>query len=122
MQELFNQMVAGLASQGWKQSIQYDIPTVDQTKVDVCMYRGPDGRKCAIGWLIPDERYKKRMEGKPITSIIYALPDFINITDAMKVTLAELQQLHDNAKSGELKEAFQLYANKNQLTFPESLI
>lgn len=27
-----------------------------------CAYRGKDGKKCAVGWLIPDEEYTPRME------------------------------------------------------------
>lgn len=30
---------------------------------DGCMYRGPDGTKCAAGCLIPDEMYSEDMEG-----------------------------------------------------------
>lgn len=29
-----------------------------------CLYRGPDGRKCAAGHLIPDEDYRTEFEGK----------------------------------------------------------
>ena len=28
-----------------------------------CLYRGPEGRKCAIGCLIPDEKYDPAFEG-----------------------------------------------------------
>lgn len=31
-----------------------------------CMYRGADGRKCAIGVLIKDEYYNSDLESKPI--------------------------------------------------------
>lgn len=27
-----------------------------------CMYRAPDGKRCAIGWLIPDEVYVRSLE------------------------------------------------------------
>lgn len=30
-----------------------------------CLYRGPDGLKCAIGVLIPDELYKRGLENTP---------------------------------------------------------
>jgi hypothetical protein len=27
-----------------------------------CMYRAPDGKRCAIGWLMPDEVYERSLE------------------------------------------------------------
>jgi hypothetical protein len=35
-----------------------------------CLYRGPDGLKCAIGCLIPDELYHKCFEGESIGRIL----------------------------------------------------
>ena len=33
-----------------------------------CLYRGPDGTKCAVGCLIPDDLYSSQMEGAAIFS------------------------------------------------------
>jgi hypothetical protein len=33
---------------------------------DMCMYRTPDGKKCAAGAFISDEEYERSMEGKQI--------------------------------------------------------
>ena len=52
-QELFNEVVSHLRKQK-KQSL---------SQHGYCMYRGEDGLKCAIGHLIPDERYHNDMEG-----------------------------------------------------------
>lgn len=30
-----------------------------------CLYRGPNGTKCAAGHLIPDDKYDPKMENKP---------------------------------------------------------
>lgn len=40
-----------------------------------CLYRDPEGRKCAVGCLIPDEQYRDHMEGKGLlmVSILKAL-------------------------------------------------
>jgi hypothetical protein len=52
-QELFNEVVTHLRKQN-KQSLSVN---------GSCMYRGVDGLKCAIGYLIPDECYHDDMEG-----------------------------------------------------------
>lgn len=31
---------------------------------EVCLYRGPNGKKCAVGMFIPDEKYSPSMENK----------------------------------------------------------
>lgn len=36
----------------------------------VCQYRGPDGLKCAIGALIPDEIYNPTMENHTIKELL----------------------------------------------------
>ena len=35
-----------------------------------CRYRTPDGLKCAVGCLIPDELYDPEMEGKSVCSLV----------------------------------------------------
>jgi hypothetical protein len=55
-QEAFDRMVRGLAAQGWQQASQgWD---------SACRYRTYSGLKCAIGQLIPDEKYDVEMEGR----------------------------------------------------------
>ncbi len=50
-QEVFDFVVGKIREQGCK-SIGEDF----------CAYRGPNGLKCAAGWLIPDEEYTPEME------------------------------------------------------------
>lgn len=33
------------------------------SRTDICLYRGPEGRKCAAGILIPDSKYRPEFEG-----------------------------------------------------------
>lgn len=54
-QELFDKAVTGLVSQGFEQSWNEDD--------GMCAYRGEGGKRCAVGWLISDERYNPNMEG-----------------------------------------------------------
>jgi hypothetical protein len=34
-----------------------------------CMYRGPNGAKCGIGILIPDDEYNEKFEGNAVESL-----------------------------------------------------
>ena len=52
-QDIFNTAANGLLKQGKKSGDGFS-----------CFYRGPNGLKCAIGMLIPDELYKARFEGQ----------------------------------------------------------
>lgn len=77
-QEMFDKAYRGVMSQGG--------PSVYSGFNYACRYRGAKGRKCAAGWLIPDEQYSSSMEG--ITA------DFLGIfTDAEFVN--DLQGAHD---------------------------
>ena len=57
-QEIFDKVAVHLISQGCK-SMLPDSPAV-------CAYRGPEGRTCAVGCLIPDEYYSKSMENRDV--------------------------------------------------------
>lgn len=70
-----------------------------------CLYRTPEGLKCAAGCLIPDELYDIEMEGAPF----YALNKYQNIVDHFNnpwlnnvrfVDLIQrLQDAHDDRES-----------------------
>ena len=59
-----------------------------------CLYRGPDGTKCAVGVLIPDATYDEDMEGCSIVGLLreFSLPawmgEHVNL-------LQHLQSVHD---------------------------
>jgi hypothetical protein len=62
-----------------------------------CLYRGPDGSKCAAGVLIPDELYNPRFEGtaadqKDVGSILSRLGHDLSL-------VRDLQVVHDEAGS-----------------------
>lgn len=62
-QKWFNQVLRHMRKQGKK-------------SVDVggnCLYRGPDGLKCAIGALLPDELLRSRTEGLDVYSLLTGL-------------------------------------------------
>lgn len=112
IQEIFNKVVRGLASQDWVQS--------RKAGTDMCLYRGPKGRKCAAGWLIDNEKYNSRIEGYVVCeSIVQAcLP---KLEDYELLFVEECQELHDNGNGELMKEQFQELANQFNLTWPEDV-
>lgn len=58
-QQMFDKSAIGMLTQMRQSRAGTDIETME---VDQCLYRGPNGLKCAIGFLIPDAIYKPAME------------------------------------------------------------
>lgn len=85
----FNDAVAGVVKQG---DFGYD-------SVTGCMYRTPEGLKCAIGHLIPDDKYDENFEKVGLTAVIASgalEPYGLGAEDAPFLT--ELQASHDMAR------------------------
>lgn len=61
----------------------------------ICMYRGPDGKKCAAGVLIPDEEYESQMEGLSWQSLPSELTDRIRPEGMTDQEMQTVQELHD---------------------------
>lgn len=100
MQEIFDTVRTHLLAQG--------AQSADASSN--CMYRGPEGLRCAVGCLIPDASYDEDMEHNSISSssaggilVRAALaaagwlqPDDLNWTNFAAVSLLRsLQQVHD---------------------------
>ena len=85
-QEFFDKTLAHLKQQG--------VRSAGGAK---CLYRGPNGTSCAIGFHIPDELYKSEMEGKGVGNLLGHYPElrplFKGVSDGLMI---ELQSLHDN--------------------------
>jgi len=89
-QDIFNIVANGMLKQGKKS---------EDRGSSSCLYRGPNGLKCAIGMLIPDELYKARFEGRKASEpiLIKALVKTgVPKTIAFADFLDYLQGLHDN--------------------------
>jgi hypothetical protein len=88
---VFNRTVAHLAAQG--------RPSFNPTGQR--QYRGPGGLKCAVGIWIPDEKYRRGLEGKSVhdgvgSAIVQAvLPEPLREPKMLRL-LDQLQRLHDN--------------------------
>lgn len=78
-------------------------PPAVHPETEVCVYRGPNGERCAIGMLIPDDVYDPRIEA---FSIALVLNEFPSIRKALgvdegqgdRVFLKRLQGCHDRAQ------------------------
>lgn len=112
LQEQFNTVVRGLAKQEWRQSRE---PVVGE-----CLYRHPDGRRCSIGHLIPDEKYEPAMEGDVVTLLerYPALEEFL----PSEFIAVQWQDFHDSmtSRAGMIAD-FVAWGEKNGLTWPEDV-
>jgi hypothetical protein len=63
-QKIFDKVAKHLFTQGKRAMLD---PTRESGQ---CMYRGPDGSKCAVGVLIPNKLYRKGMEMRTIIGLL----------------------------------------------------
>ena len=111
-QETFDTVVAHLRRQGSK--AQSRDPT---SGVISCLYRAPDGKRCAAGCLIPDDRYEPALELSAVGGTAEA-----NHYGSNEVTLlieqlghdielvAALQSVHDNSDVADWEAALERLA------------
>ena len=88
IQTIFDIVTKGIISQGGP---SYD----DSSEIVSCCYRGPDGRKCAAGWLIPDNMFDPAMNNMIISEVPEMLPD--KFRDELSF-IRQLQRIHDDAQ------------------------
>ena len=86
-QEVFDIVSVGLLKQNAK----------SKSAIAKCAYRGDNGMKCGIGFLIADEHYSESLENQPVTNdgvkdALYA--SGVDYSE-MSVLLEELQSTHD---------------------------
>lgn len=110
-QAVFDATVRHLAQQGGPSLKQNDGTWT-------CMYRGNEGRKCSVGFWIPDKAYDRRMEKTPITDglgskiVQAALPEPMQ-TKRVLTLLEMLQQAHDNEWSWCEENRMNVWNTKN---------
>lgn len=98
-QQAFDAAVKHLRNQG-RRSFDEKART-GPTSGNGCLYRGPDGRRCAVGALIPNAIYHKDMEGRTARDLLVIYPEVaVRFLDDDAVwLLAELQAVHDDPGS-----------------------
>lgn len=63
-----------------------------------CLYRGPNGTSCAVGFLIPDDQYNPDMEFMGVDRLIANFVDTTPVLKSLKRNvglLGHLQSAHD---------------------------
>lgn len=102
LQDYFTKAYLGLSSQGF----------VKSSEGDRCLYRGPNGLKCAIGHCIPDYQYRFYFEGNSASNVL-------ELNGPLALKLNELQACHDFALSPEdMKSRLLTFAKIHDLEVP----
>ena len=110
-QTAFDTVVKNLLKQN-ERSIQPDS--------NYCAYRGKNGLKCAIGWLIPDELYEERMENYIYLFYGGGFPKLKPFFDQVDILLLRaLQDIHDRDEPKNWKEKFLKLAERYDLDISE---
>ena len=79
-----------------------------------CMYRGPNGLKCAVGCLIPDSKYVPNMEDKTVYMLINMNLAPLYFTEHFEL-LRNLQKIHDTCDVNAWRDSLQNLATMNKL-------
>lgn len=90
-QEIFNTVAKHLLKQG--------KAATHEGKPYDCAYRGQGGTKCAVGCLISDDVYDKKMEGLYVTGLIEEFPVLEHLAPHVRL-LGKLQHAHDDFLAG----------------------
>jgi hypothetical protein len=99
IQELFDKMWTGLKSQGFKQSLRES----DEHGSTDCALRGDNGRKCAVGHVIPDELMNPCMEAQSAVNALVRNM-WLEGTEEQINFMALMQNIHDESRTPILME------------------
>jgi hypothetical protein len=94
IQEAFEKATLAVIAQG---RVAYDADNA------ACRYRAPDGAKCFVGHLIPDEQYMSDFEFKPLDEIERSVPAIANLP---RDFLIACQRAHDGASDDDFVKNF----------------
>lgn len=78
-----------------------------------CRYHGPDGLKCAIGCLIPADRYSKTLEGHPAGNGVVMRA--AGLSSDQRMLALFLQDVHDGKKPSRWRSALRRVAKEYDL-------
>lgn len=120
LQEYFDIIVAHLREQKIPAVIA-DMGTVGPR----CRYRLVQGDrilKCAIGCLIPTDKYNSEMEEKGSIELNHLVQVAIEVSDSdMLKAFSKLQNIHDRTPPEEWEARFFEFANKHSLKYSKPL-
>ena len=110
MQEIYDSVCLHLIKQGKPALGPVPMYINASNNTSICMYRTPDGCKCAFGHLIPDDLYDPKMENKQAVQVIEEWPKVgialdiyfdLNQKPSDKLLLVTmLQRVHDHSTTG----------------------
>lgn len=107
-QEVFDHVSKHLLSQGCK-SVNYEEN--EKCITMYCLYRGPNGTKCAAGCLIDDTEYKVEMENSTWSTLCqHRIVPFSH-----QELIVDLQKIHDDYNPDEWPEKLKQLANNYRL-------
>jgi len=106
-QEVFDTVVAHARAQGCKALVE--VRDEDGETDTQCVYRGPDGTRCFVGALIPDNVYHSDMEGKSADTLMRRglIPSLDELTGEF---VRQLQLIHDAWLPHTWEEQFSSFA------------
>lgn len=107
-QEVFDHVSKHLLSQGCK-SVRYDEN--EKYSNTHCLYRGPNGTKCAAGCLIDDTEYDVEMENLTWNTLCQRKIVPLSHQDL----IIELQEIHDDYTPDKWPEKLKQLANYYRL-------
>jgi len=118
-QGIFDYVVAHLLQQN-ERSTQPKNPNRCAKNPNRCAYRGVHGLQCAVGCLIPDERYVGEIENgdastSPVHEAIFGKNASVPPETAMLLFL--LQQVHDSCEVASWKRTLKLAATEFNLAW-----
>lgn len=108
-QEVFAKVVTHLRKQN----------AVSAKQNGMCVYRGPNGMKCAVGCLIPDDVYKPEMECGGVGVLFMNFPETAKEIGKDNIhLLRHLQTIHDQYSPLRWETAFLSVSDEYNLEMP----
>jgi hypothetical protein len=96
-----------------KTSLEGGFPARTTNK-NHCLYRGPEGRRCVTGLVLPDKLYRPEFEQKPVDSLFDAVGDHWLPTGITRMAMSRLQRVHDSQLLGDEWDHHLFLKNINQ--------
>ncbi len=87
---------------------------VHSHRYKTCVYKNPEGRRCAVGMFIPHTEYESKMNYAGVASdLLITFPDLRQYMPLMDAELTELQQAHDASDATDTLDDMLKWINKN---------
>lgn len=110
-QEVFDQVAKHMLAQGVRSRLS--------DEGNVCMYRGPNGLKCAAGCLIGDDEYAEKMDNNPAGTSWEGMAKRGEVPRAHAHLIQKLQSIHDHTESVSWAVALSELAHELGLAYNE---